>query len=118
MTSEVQRPEVLLIGFGAVGALYAFVLQRGGARITAVCRSNYETVKEKGINVISEKYGSHMNWRPDQVVRSPEEVKDTKFDCMYIQVLIPQTWSVHSRPFQTCVPAARRSVPFWKRIFR
>ncbi|WFD01821.1 2-dehydropantoate 2-reductase [Malassezia obtusa] len=88
--------------FLQLGALYAFVLQRGGARITAVCRSNYETVKEKGINVISEKYGSHMNWRPDQVVRSPEEVKDTKFDyvvCAFKAVPDMRPSSETIRPF-------------------
>lgn len=79
--ASAERPEVLLIGFGGVGVLYAYVLQRGGARVTAVCRSNYETVKANGINVLSDKFGQHPNWHPDQVVRSPEEIEGNTFDC-------------------------------------
>lgn len=79
-----QRPEVLLLGFGGVGALYAFVLHQAGANITAVCRSNYETVKEHGINIVSEKYGTFLNWHPEHVVRSADDIKDTNFDCTYI----------------------------------
>jgi len=37
--------EVLLVGFGAVGAMYALVLQRSGkVRLTVVARSNYSAI--------------------------------------------------------------------------
>ena len=49
MDTTEKRPEVLLIGMGGVGVLYAFILQNGGANVTAVCRSNYEAVRDRGI---------------------------------------------------------------------
>ncbi|WFC97644.1 2-dehydropantoate 2-reductase [Malassezia yamatoensis] len=78
--SEEQRLNVLLIGFGAVGTLYAYLLQRGGARITAVCRSNCAVVKEHGIHIFSEKFGTQKNWHPDQVISSADELKDTAYN--------------------------------------
>lgn len=69
------RPEVLLIGFGAVGALYAYILQKGGANVTAVCRSNYEVVRERGIDIVSAKLGEERAWRPTRVVQSPDDVE-------------------------------------------
>lgn len=108
-----QGPHVLVLGFGGVGALYAYVLQKGGASITAVCRSNYETVKEKGIDVVSEKYGTHRQWRPDHVVRSPEEVRDVPFDCMCLSLI--QTLCVPLSVFRKCVRAVLRSARSWRR---
>ncbi|WFD41730.1 2-dehydropantoate 2-reductase [Malassezia psittaci] len=78
--SEARQRNVLLIGFGAVGTLYAYLLQRGGARVTAVCRSNRAVVKEHGIHVFSAKYGTQKNWRPDEVISSADELKDTAYD--------------------------------------
>ncbi|KAL4401043.1 hypothetical protein ACI68E_002367 [Malassezia pachydermatis] len=51
-----ERPEVLLLGFGGVGVIYSYILQKGGANVTAVCRSNYETVRENGIDIFSDKF--------------------------------------------------------------
>lgn len=80
MDATEKRPEVLLIGMGGVGVLYAFILQNGGANVTAVCRSNYEAVRDRGIDVISDKFGEHTRWRPTRVARSPEDVRDIQFD--------------------------------------
>ena len=80
--AETQRaPEVLLLGFGGVGTLYAYILQTGGANVTAVCRSNYETVRANGIDVLSAKFGEHRAWRPTRVIREPEEGEDVAYDC-------------------------------------
>mgnify|MGYP001761042259 FL=1 len=46
--------EVLLLGLGAVGTLYAYILQSGGANVTAVCRSNYQVVRDHGIDIVSD----------------------------------------------------------------
>ena len=71
MTSPQAR--VLVFGAGGVGCIYATLLERGGARVTAVCRSNYEAVKENGILVRSAKWG-HMRARPTPV-RSVEDAQ-------------------------------------------
>ncbi|WFD19348.1 2-dehydropantoate 2-reductase [Malassezia caprae] len=72
--STQPRAEVLLLGLGGVGVLYAYLLQKGGAHVTCVCRSNYDVVREHGIDIHSDKYGVHRGWRPDRVVRSPDEL--------------------------------------------
>lgn len=41
-----HQHEVLLVGLGAVGTLYGFMISRSGlARLTVVARSNYDLVQ-------------------------------------------------------------------------
>ena len=79
MLSPSGSPRVLVLGFGALGALYSFLLSRGGARVYAVARSNAETVKKDGININSQKLGKHSAYRPLDVFSSAEEAR-TKVD--------------------------------------
>ncbi|CAL1709621.1 unnamed protein product [Somion occarium] len=77
--------EVLLVGLGAVGAVYALVLKKSGAaRVTVVARSNYEIVKSEGIHFKSQRYGDVAGWRPDRLCRSVEEASDQ----VYSHVLV------------------------------
>ncbi|WFD07496.1 2-dehydropantoate 2-reductase [Malassezia vespertilionis] len=81
-----SAPRALVLGFGGVGVLYAYILHRGGAHVTAVCRSNYDMVRQNGIDIISGKFGNHKQYRPDHVVHSPDQVKGLQFDyivCTY-----------------------------------
>ncbi|KZV93317.1 6-phosphogluconate dehydrogenase C-terminal domain-like protein [Exidia glandulosa HHB12029] len=72
--------DVLLVGFGAVGAMYAFILQRGGlARVSVVARSNYHVVKEHGIAISSRKYGDTKSWRPYRVFNSVAAALDRPY---------------------------------------
>ncbi|KAF2160689.1 hypothetical protein M409DRAFT_28829 [Zasmidium cellare ATCC 36951] len=57
---------VLVFGAGGVGSIYAALLQRGGATVTAVCRTNYTAVKTHGILVRSVKWG-HIRTHPNTV---------------------------------------------------
>jgi len=52
-------PKVLLFGAGGVGIVYAFILAKGGASITAVCRSNYTAAKAHGFTLQSQIWGTH-----------------------------------------------------------
>lgn len=63
---------VLLFGAGSVGGVYIYTLQQAGAKVTAVCRANYEAVKSAGFMMYSKRFGN-VNFKPDNVVRSPEE---------------------------------------------
>ncbi|EME43053.1 hypothetical protein DOTSEDRAFT_72443 [Dothistroma septosporum NZE10] len=72
-TQNVDQASVLVFGTGAVGCIYATLLERGGARVTVVSRSNYEAVKENGILVKSAKWG-HIRARPT-TVRSVREAQ-------------------------------------------
>lgn len=49
--------------------------------MTCACRSNYDVVRERGIDIYSDKYGTHRGWRPDRVVRSPDELAPVPLDC-------------------------------------
>ncbi|KAI0795263.1 ketopantoate reductase PanE/ApbA C terminal-domain-containing protein [Irpex lacteus] len=72
--------KVCVVGFGAIGALYAFALEKSGkVEVTAVCRSNYETVKEHGLRIVSDRFGTHAPWYPHRVVSTVEEAADQQY---------------------------------------
>jgi 2-dehydropantoate 2-reductase len=64
-------PCILLFGTGSVGAVYAYLLEKGGANVAAVCRSNYEAVRANGFIINSTKYGD-VHFKP-KVVRQPAD---------------------------------------------
>jgi 2-dehydropantoate 2-reductase len=61
------RPRVLVVGTGAVGGFYGGKLAQAGARVSTLCRSDYETVRDKGIAVKSI-WGDFL-FRPERVIR-------------------------------------------------
>jgi len=66
--------KILVIGTGAIGSFYAGKLWQSGAEVSVVCRSDYEKVKQDGINVKS--YLGDFNFKPHQVLREAKEFKD------------------------------------------
>ncbi|KAJ2310697.1 hypothetical protein IWW52_005344 [Coemansia sp. RSA 2704] len=76
---------VLVVGTGALGSIYAWRLQEGGARVTCVCRSNFATVQQDGFQINSGTYGQHT-YRPTRVVSSvADAVADgTSFDYILV----------------------------------
>ncbi|GLB39887.1 putative ketopantoate reductase PanE/ApbA C terminal [Lyophyllum shimeji] len=77
--------DVLLVGFGAVGAVYSLVLKRSGlARVTAVARGNYDAVSSRGVHFKSAKYGEIEGWRPDRLVRSVAEAADRRYSYVFV----------------------------------
>lgn len=67
-----DQPTVLVVGAGAIGALYGSVLARRGARVSVVCRSDYDAVARGGFAIQSGSLGDHV-FRPERVVRSVAE---------------------------------------------
>lgn len=63
-----QKVRVLIIGAGAIGALYGYVLASQGWDVSVVCRSDFEAVKEHGYRIDSIHYGQQV-FRPSQVLR-------------------------------------------------
>jgi 2-dehydropantoate 2-reductase len=49
---------VLIFGTGGVGSIYAYILEHGGANVTAVCRSNFAAVHKDGISITSALFGN------------------------------------------------------------
>lgn len=93
MPSDTTRDlKVLVLGFGALGALYGFLLSRGGAKVYAVARSNADSLRQRGIDIRSQKYGNHPGYKPDGVVTNGEEARDAgPFDFILCTVkLVPE----------------------------
>lgn len=65
---------ILVVGAGAVGALFGSALARQGAQVSVVCRSDYDVVQRDGYDIVSPLLGNHR-FRPHQVFR---EVGDCK----------------------------------------
>ncbi|PVV04759.1 hypothetical protein BB560_000727 [Smittium megazygosporum] len=73
-----RAPKILIIGGGAVAIPYAWRLQKGGAEVSVVCRSNYGLVAKEGFMVNSEVYGTEV-FKPNKVFSSAAEFEDDSF---------------------------------------
>ncbi|KAI1321219.1 hypothetical protein EDD11_007785 [Mortierella claussenii] len=85
MTQSTPHSRILTVGTGAVGAYYTWRMQQSGdCAVTAVCRSNYEAVKTKGIEIQTVAWGEGPHvFRPDHVVKIvPRETYDYIVVCM------------------------------------
>ena len=66
-----DNPEILVIGGGAIGGFYGGKLAQGGAKVSMVCRSNYEAVKAQGVR-ISSPWGD-FSFLPEKVIRKAQD---------------------------------------------
>src|ERR1043165_6450132 len=66
---------VLIVGAGAVGALFGSALARQGARVAVVCRSDFDAVSRDGYDIRSPLFGDHR-FRPDHVYREAAECRE------------------------------------------
>lgn len=65
---------ILIVGAGAVGALFGSALARQGAQVSVVCRSDYDVVAREGYDIISPLLGNHRFY-PHRVLRDVAECK-------------------------------------------
>ncbi|KAK4054920.1 hypothetical protein OIV83_000844 [Microbotryomycetes sp. JL201] len=73
--------EILVIGFGALGTVYGWILsQNKNVRVTAIARSNYDSFNAQGVTIDSEKFGLQKNWKPYRMCRTADEANDRKYD--------------------------------------
>lgn len=63
------RPAVLVVGAGAIGALYGSVPARRGGRVSVVCGSDCEAVARGRYTIKSESLGDYV-FRPERSVRN------------------------------------------------
>jgi 2-dehydropantoate 2-reductase len=68
--------QILVIGAGAVGALFGSGLARQGVEVSVVCRSDYDAVKRDGYDIKSPLLGDHR-FRPRHVYRDAAECRTT-----------------------------------------
>jgi excinuclease ABC subunit A len=66
---------ILIVGAGAIGAFYGSALAKQGARISVVCRSDYDVVSREGYDIRSPLLGDHR-FRPERVYREVAECRE------------------------------------------
>jgi len=85
MTITYPIADILVVGLGAIGAMYSLILRRSGmVRVTVVARSNYEYVKDEGLSFRSIKYGQIDGWKPDRVCQSVAEAGDRQYAYVFV----------------------------------
>lgn len=68
-----SQPRVLLFGAGSIGIVYTHFLIAGGAAVSCVCRSNYDTAFSHGFIINSSLFGD-VHVKPAAVVRNVSEL--------------------------------------------
>lgn len=69
---SLQPPtNICLVGSGGVGTMAAVVLEKAGARVTAVMRSKHDVVSEKGWNIDSVDHGILNGWKSSRRKSNP-----------------------------------------------
>ncbi|GAA5875992.1 hypothetical protein JCM16303_006986 [Sporobolomyces ruberrimus] len=69
--------DILLIGLGA-GEFLGYIINKH-VQVTAIARSSYEAMNEKGIEIQSEKFGHFKEWRPYRLVKDAAEANDRPY---------------------------------------
>jgi 2-dehydropantoate 2-reductase len=64
--------KVLVIGTGAVGSFYGSLLAKQGAEVSVLARSDYDHVREHGIDITS--HLGNYHFQPHQVVKDPAQL--------------------------------------------
>lgn len=84
-----SQDKILIIGAGAIGSFYGAILDKAGADVAVVCRSDYQTVKQNGYLIRSKDLG---NWtfRPSQVVKSAAEYQGQADYIILCSKIIPE----------------------------
>jgi len=66
-----HKPNILVVGTGAVGSFYGGKLAQAGAHVSTLCRSDYNIVKDTGISVKS--CWDDFSYKPEQVILKSEQ---------------------------------------------
>ena len=76
--------KALIFGAGGVGCVYGYILDKAGVEVTAVCRTNYEAVKERGIFVKSQIFGENCRYTPFTTRTVAEASSNGPFDYIIV----------------------------------
>ncbi|KDE03555.1 hypothetical protein MVLG_05983 [Microbotryum lychnidis-dioicae p1A1 Lamole] len=78
--SQPNGQEVLCIGFGALGVMYSWILEKSGLKVTAITRPHMlDTMQSQGITIESEKFGTIKNWKPHRLVGDAAHANDRSY---------------------------------------
>ena len=81
--------KVLVIGAGAIGGFYGALLAKQGADVSVVCRSNYQQVKQAGLNIDSHCLGQ-WNFKPTQVLQHVADYQGTADYILLCTKVVPE----------------------------
>lgn len=84
-----MSPSVLVVGAGAIGALFGSALSRRGAQVSVVCRSDYDAVRREGYHIHSPLLGEHR-FQPHQVFRDVAECTSSPDYLLLTVKVLPQ----------------------------
>ncbi|CDK25058.1 unnamed protein product [Kuraishia capsulata CBS 1993] len=93
------KTKVLLIGLGGVGTIAAYGLEfEGKSEVSAVVRSDYDLVKNKGYVIESCDYGHIDSYKPSHVYRNIDEaVRQGPYDYVVVSTKnIPDAYPVEA----------------------
>ncbi|KAJ5385743.1 2-dehydropantoate 2-reductase [Penicillium cosmopolitanum] len=97
-TPNQRKRNICLIGSGGVGTIASLVLEKSGrAEVTAVLRSKFAVIRERGWDIESVDHGCLKGWRPTRVVSNIVDavVPNEPFDFIVITTKqLPEAYSV------------------------
>ncbi|OAG35346.1 hypothetical protein AYO21_10486 [Fonsecaea monophora] len=100
------KANVLLVGSGGVGTMGVYALESGGqASVTAVLRSNYAAVVEKGFSFDSVDHGKVSGWKPTAIVNAVPAVQNGMHPFDFIVVTTKNIPDVPPTVAQVIAPA-------------
>lgn len=95
-----NKRKVLLIGSGGVGTIAALNLELGGqASVTALLRSNFRAVKDKGFTIRSTDHGQLEGWRPTESEELKLSLLEHRANEFVVIDQIPHKDDAHFEPF-------------------
>lgn len=80
-----DKPNILILGAGAIGSFYGAILKKAGCSVSVVLRSDYDAVRTHGIRITSPL--GDLSYTPDHVYRDgdlPEETPDFLILCVKV----------------------------------
>ncbi|MEN8906388.1 MAG: 2-dehydropantoate 2-reductase [Clostridiales bacterium] len=80
--------KILIVGTGAIGSYYGGRLSQAGAEVSALCRSDYNIVKEKGITIESI-YGNFI-FKPHEVINKISDYSEIPDFIIVSTKVLPQ----------------------------
>jgi 2-dehydropantoate 2-reductase len=85
--SQHSPDRVLILGAGAIGSFYGAALQMQGAEVSVVCRSEYEAVRQRGVEIESKRLGNRVLC-PAQTLRSAADYAGGPPDYLIVSVKV------------------------------
>lgn len=80
-----NKPDILIVGVGAIGSFYGAILKKAGCSVSLVLRSDYEAVKAQGVRIESPL--GDLSFTPDRIYRegdAPEAPPDFLILCVKV----------------------------------